>query len=250
MDLNACDKSPIIGITTYLQRAKTGVWDNIAAYLPEQYFSLFSELGGGVLLLPPQPASTATVDAIMQRIDGLIIVGGHDIDPELYGQSRHPRTDSPKPDRDAWDLALARAAVSWDKPFLGICRGAQIMNVAFGGTLIQHLPDVVRHQQYQLGDGQFSHMDVLTVQESLIHTIVGERTEVAMYHHQAIDQLGQGLRATAHTSEGVIQAIENPGMTFGLSVQWHPEETLDDSRLFQAFYKQALENSKNPQFEL
>ena len=169
---------------------------------------------------------------MLDSLDGLIITGGKDVDPARYGQQPHPTTDNPRRDRDAWEDELLTAAIDRELPFLGICRGAQVLNVARGGTLHQHLPEVVGHDGYQLGGGNFNTVPVSVDADSELHELVGDGVDVAVYHHQAIDQLGKGLRVTARTAEGVIEAVELEGVPFGVAVQWHPEENLDDLRLF------------------
>jgi putative glutamine amidotransferase len=222
----------IIGLTTYLERSKTGVWDVPASFLPKVYFEAVNRAGGIAVLLPPQPASPEIAARVLDSIDGLIITGGKDVDPARYGQKPHPTTDDPRRDRDAWEDALLTAAIERELPFLGICRGAQVLNVARGGTLHQHLPEVVGHDGYQLGGGNFNSVPVSVDANSELYELVGDGVDVAVYHHQAIDQLGNGLRVTARTAEGVIEAVELSTVPFGVAVQWHPEENLEDLRLF------------------
>lgn len=238
----ASARAPRIGITTYLERAQTGVWDVRAAFLPEVYIDGVTEAGGVALLLPPQPASDARAEAALAALDGLIISGGADLDPRRYGQQPHDATGAPREDRDAWEEALLRAALEHDLPFLGICRGLQVVNVALGGTLHQHLPDVVGHVGYQPGPGRFGREEIEIEHGSRLAGILGtERMSVPVYHHQAVDAAAPGLRITARTDEGVIEAAEVVGARFGVCVQWHPEEDRADRRLFASLVEAARE---------
>jgi putative glutamine amidotransferase len=232
----------VIGLTTYLEQARTGVWDVPAAFLPKAYFEAVTKAGGIAVLLPPQPASREIANRVMDSIDGLIITGGKDVDPARYGQEPHPTTDAPRPDRDAWEEALLTAAIERDLPFLGICRGAQVLNVTLGGTLHQHLPDVIGHTSYQLGRGEFNSVAVDIEPTSSLHELIGEEIDVHVYHHQAIDSVGEGLRVTARSSDGVIEAVELDSVAFGVAVQWHPEENADDIRLFEGLVEAAREH--------
>jgi len=230
---------PVIGLTTYLERAQTGIWDVHAGLLPHVYFDGVARAGGIAVLLPPQPVDDAVAERVLDGLDGLVITGGKDVDPTVYGQEPHPETDEPRRDRDAWEFALLGAAIRRRLPVLGICRGAQVMNVALGGTLHQHLPDVVGHTSHQLGDAVFGTSEVRTVPGTRLATLIGESSDAQCYHHQAIDRLGDGLIVSAQDSDGVIEAVEIPGENFVLAVQWHPEERLDDLRLFAAVVEAA-----------
>ena len=233
---------PLIGLTTYLEQSRTGVWDVPAAFLPRVYFDSVIRAGGIAVLLPPQPADPASVGRVLDSLDGLVVTGGKDVDPARYGQAAHPATDEPRPDRDAWEDELLRQAIDRQLPFLGICRGAQLLNVALGGTLHQHLPDLVGHGEYQAGDGVFNTVDVRVEPQSRLHglfdALAGPHS-VPVYHHQSIDALGDGLRVTARTGDGVIQAVELPAVPFGVAVQWHPEQVADDLRLFTGLVEAA-----------
>jgi putative glutamine amidotransferase len=230
---------PVIGLTTYLERAQTGIWDVHAGLLPHVYFDGVARAGGIAVLLPPQPVDDAVAERVLDGVDGLVITGGKDVDPTVYGQEPHPETDEPRRDRDAWEFALVGAAIRRRLPVLGICRGAQVINVALGGTLHQHLPDVVGHTNHQLGDAVFGTSTVHTVPGTRLATLIGANTDAQCYHHQAIDKLGDGLIVSAQDADGVIEAVEIPGENFVLAVQWHPEERLDDLRLFAAAVEAA-----------
>jgi putative glutamine amidotransferase len=238
---NASDSlRPIVGLTTYLQQAQTGVWDVRASFLPAVYVEGVTSAGGIATLLPPQPVDDAIAERVLDGLDGLVITGGRDVDPATYGQTPHAATDEPARDRDAWELALVRGALARGLPLLGICRGAQVLNVALGGTLHQHLPDVVGHYQHQLGNAVFSTSSIRTVPGTRVAALVGESTDAQCYHHPAIAALGRGLMATAWDTDGVIEAVELPGNEFVVAVQWHPEERLDDLRLFSGVVEAAV----------
>lgn len=231
--MSASDR-PVIGLTTYRQRAATGVWDVEAAFLQAQYIDGVTRAGGISLLLPPQPVDDAVVEAVLDRVDALLLTGGVDVDPSRYGQEAHVETDPPQPVRDDWETALVRGAIARDLPFLAVCRGAQVLNVALDGTLHQHVPDVLGHESHRFGQATFTANDVTTTPGSLLASVIGESLPGQCYHHQAIDRLGADLVVSARDAEGVVEAVELPGHRFGLAVQWHPEESLDDLRLFRA----------------
>lgn len=233
MASNGSEVRPVIGLTTYLQRAQTGVWDVNASFLPAIYVEGVTLAGGIATLLPPQPVDDAIAQRVLDGLDGLVITGGRDVDPTRYGQSPHTTTDQPALERDAWEFALLRGALARSLPVLGICRGAQVLNVALGGTLHQHLPDVIGHPRHQVGNAVFTTTSVRTVPGTRLASLIGEGSEAQCYHHQAIDGLGDGLIVSAQdAADGVVEAVEVPGEHFVLAVQWHPEERLDDLRLF------------------
>ncbi|MCF6521961.1 gamma-glutamyl-gamma-aminobutyrate hydrolase family protein [Streptomyces sp. JJ36] len=212
---------PLIGMTTYLADARWGAWELPATLLPAAYAQSVQAAGGHPVLLPPgDPATAAGVAA---RLDGVVLAGGEDVDPALYGAERHPRTDPPVPVRDRWESAVLAAALERDLPVLGICRGMQLMNVHAGGTLTQHLPDDVGHHGHNARPGVFAQHVVTTVPGTRIGELLPGATEVATHHHQAVGRLGAGLTAAAHAEDGTVEAVEFPGRTFALGVQWHPE---------------------------
>ena len=229
----------MVGVTTYLDRAQTGVWDVRASFLPASYFQGITAAGGIAALLPPQPVSHEIAARVLDGLDGLVLTGGKDIDPAAYGQAPHPETDEPGGDRDAWEFALLAEALNKGLPVLGICRGAQVLNVALGGTLHQHLPDLLGHSGHRAGDAVFTTMSVRTVAGTRLAELMGGSCQVRCYHHQAIADLGAGLIVSGRDRDGVIEAIELPGAAFALAVQWHPEESLDDLRLFAAIVEAA-----------
>lgn len=230
---------PVLGMTTYLEHAQTGVWDVRASFLPAIYFEGVALAGGIAVLLPPQPVDHDIAERVLDGLDGLVITGGKDVDPASYGQVPHPSTDEPRRDRDAWEFALLHGALRRGMPVLGICRGAQVLNVALGGTLHQHLPEVVGHSGHQAGGAVFNTSVIRTVPGTRLAALIGESTDAQCYHHQAIAQVGGDLIVSARDSDGVIEAVELPGDTFLLAVQWHPEERLDDLRLFAAVVQAA-----------
>ncbi len=238
---------PVLGLTTYLQQAQTGVWDVRASFLPAIYIEGVNLAGGIAALLPPQPVDAEIASRVLDGLDGLIITGGRDVDPANYGEQPHPATDEPVEDnrkRDAFEIALVHGAMRRGMPVLGICRGAQVINVALGGTLHQHLPDVIGHTHHQQGNAVFSTSAVRTVPGTRLAALIGESSHAQCYHHQAIDRLGDGLIVSAQDSDGVIEAVEIPGESFVLAVQWHPEERLDDLRLFAAVVEAAAVYAK------
>ena len=191
-------------------------------------------------MLPPQQLSGAEAKDIVLSLDGLMLCGGRDIDSSRYGQTPHNQAEPPDKLRDELEEKLLSAAIDADLPFLGICRGAQILNVNRGGTLIQHLPDVVGDNRYQLGNAQFTPADVEVEPSSILGSLVGKKvSNAALYHHQAIDELGTGLKVTAKSEDGIIEAVELTDHPFGVAVQWHPEQTLDDLRIFEGLIEAA-----------
>jgi putative glutamine amidotransferase len=237
--LNASNP-PVIGITTYRQQAKTGVWDVDAAFLHSGYIESVTRAGGIAVLLPPQPVSPEVADRVLGGVDGLVFAGGRDVNPDLYGQTSGEHTDQPDIRRDAWEFALLNSALEREIPTLFICRGAQVLNVHFGGTLIQHLPDVVGSTEYQRGNAEFTTMEMSVDAGSRLSTIVGTTVSGNVYHHQAIDRVGDGLSVSARSADGIVEAVEIDGHPFGVAVQWHPEVTSDtDGRLFDALVSAA-----------
>ncbi|KJQ54410.1 gamma-glutamyl-gamma-aminobutyrate hydrolase family protein [Microbacterium sp. SA39] len=232
------DAAPLIGVTTYLERAQQGVWDVRAAFLPEQYLTGVTASGGIALLLPPQDPEAA--DAAIAGMDGLILSGGADVAPELYGADRHPLTDPARTDRDAWELALFRAAERRRIPVLAICRGLQLVNVARGGTLQQHLPETLGTERYRVGGGVFAENHIEVSEDTALADVLGAGgTRVHSYHHQGIDQLGEGLVAAARSDDGLVQAVIDTSDGHVVGIQWHPEENAEDRRLFRDLVSEA-----------
>lgn len=233
---------PLIGLTTYVADVRWGSWERRAGVLPESYFELTAAAGGRPLLLPPPSTGPggpdAGADEVVAVLDGLVLTGGGDVDPRAYGEQAEPEVAGVDPVRDASERALLAAALRADLPVLAICRGCQVLNVELGGTLHQHLPDVVRHDAHRRAPFVFGEVDVQTVPGSLAAEVFGAKPVVRCSHHQAIRDLGRGLVPTAATDDGVTEAVELPGARFVLGVQWHPEEQ-DDRRPFDALVRAA-----------
>jgi putative glutamine amidotransferase len=219
--------TPVIGLCTALERARWSVWDQQAVLLPRSYVDAVQHAGGIALLLPPDPAAVEAPDRLLDLLDGLLLAGGSDMDPATYGAEPHVTTVGTVPERDAFELALARRAMERDMPFLGICRGMQVMNVARGGTLNQHLPDDYGHEDHRRSLGSFDNADhhVRLEHGSLAARAAREELHgTKSHHHQGVERLGEGLEVTGWaTVDDLPEAIEVPGNRFALGVQWHPE---------------------------
>ncbi|MFJ3664351.1 gamma-glutamyl-gamma-aminobutyrate hydrolase family protein [Streptomyces sp. NPDC090119] len=225
---------PLIGVSTYLEAgARWGVWELEAALLPAAYPRLVSRSGGLPVLLPPDQPELAP--QVVARLDGVVIAGGPDVDPARYGAERGPRCGPPAPERDAWEIALIEAALAARVPLLGICRGMQLLNVALGGTLVQHLDG---HAE---AVGVFGAHPVHPVPGTLYAAVQPAGTSVPTYHHQAVDRLAPGLIPSAHAADGTIEAVELPSAQgWVLGVQWHPEMGTDE-RVMRALIAAASE---------
>jgi putative glutamine amidotransferase len=228
---------PLIGLTTYREQAKWGVWDQTADLLPVMYADAIVRAGGVPVLLPPATDDPDAAASVVARIDGLVVSGGADVDPQQYGEDPHPRTASWQPDRDAWELALLTSAAAANLPTLGVCRGMQVMAVAAGGTLDQHTPDLVGHEQHSPGGDVFGEIEVATEESSVLHSILGPDVTVHCHHHQSV-RSHPGYQAVAQASDGTLEAMESEGDRFCLAVQWHPEMGRDQ-RLFDALVRAA-----------
>jgi gamma-glutamyl-gamma-aminobutyrate hydrolase PuuD len=221
---------PRIGITTYLEPTIWGVWERDASLLPRVYLDSVVAAGGVPLLLPP----VGTDPTVLDVLDGLIVAGGCDVDPSTYDAAPHPETVDTRPGRDEHEKVLIRAALDRDLPLLAVCRGLQMLNVTLGGTLQQHLPDVVAHDAHRPSPAIFGTTEVKVEPGTLTARVFGDRTSVQCYHHQALDAVAPGLRVTARAGDGTVEAAEVDGHDFAIGVQWHPEEDPDDLRLFAA----------------
>jgi putative glutamine amidotransferase len=233
---------PVIGICTALERARWSVWDQQAYLLPRSYIDTVQREGGIALMLPPDERVEREPDDVLDIIDGLILAGGADIDPATYGAAAHAETRGTVPERDGFELALARRALERDIPLLGVCRGMQLMNVATGGTLLQHLPESHGHHEHRRNPGTFdgADHDVRLQDGSLAARAAGEAVHATKsHHHQGIDRLGEGFEVTGWSViDDLPEAFEAPDRRFALGVQWHPEAD-EHSRLIAALVQEA-----------
>jgi len=230
------ERTPRIGVTTYLEQARWGVWDRPAALLPQTYLDAVVESGGIPVLLPPTDADSRPV---LDLLDGLVLVGGADLDPAGYGARRQPETREIRPHRDAVETELFRYALDIDLPVLGVCRGGQLLNTALGGTLHQHLPDTIGSDAHLPAPGHFGSVRIELASGSLAARALGASATVSCHHHQAIDRLGSDLIPVAWAADRTVEAVELPGRTFALGVQWHPEEDATRGPLFGALVEAA-----------
>jgi putative glutamine amidotransferase len=228
-------RRPVIGITTYLTQARWAYWDLPAALIPASYVRSVAAAGGVPLLVPPVFEGFAEA---LDALDGLVFSGGSDLDPELYGESAHPETVGVVRERDDFELALLRAALDLELPILAICRGSQLLNVAFGGTLEQHVPDRVGSDVHKEVPGVFAEHGVDVAAGSRLAAIVGDRADVKSSHHQSFSDIGDGLTVSAQAADGTPEALEASSRPFTLGVLWHPEEG-DDLALFEALVAEA-----------
>jgi len=224
---------PIIGITTYVEPASWGVWHDLeTTLLPHAYTEAVTLAGGRAVLLPPDD-----LDAdVIRALDGLVLSGGGDITPSWYGAEPEPLTET-RPHRDEGEMLLARAALDAGLPILGVCRGMQVLAVAAGGTLHQHLPDVLGHERHRPAPGVYGTQEAGFQPGSRIAELMGDDRQIQCYHHQAVADPGS-LVVTGRTGDGSAEAVERPGRGFVLGVQWHPEVTRDE-RLFGALVNAA-----------
>jgi putative glutamine amidotransferase len=210
-----------------MERAQWSVWDMPAALVPMNYIEHVQRAGGVALLIPPDPVLVDDPGRVLDRLDGLLLVGGADVGAATYGAEPHPLAEAPIPLRDATESALAREAMARGLPMLGICRGAQVINVAAGGTLVQHLPDEVGHEEHRRRVGSFAgneHDVDIEPGSRAMDAAGGSPHRVASHHHQAVGEIGEGLRVTARAvGDGLPEAIEADGDGWLLGVQWHPE---------------------------
>lgn len=226
---------PLIGITTYVVPAKWSYWDQEAALVPAAYVQAVQQAGGRAFLVPP---AEDAVEETLDGLDGLVFSGGSDLDPELYGQEAHEETLGIVRDRDEAELALLEGALERDMPVLAICRGSQVLNVARGGDLLQHLPDVVGDEKHKHTPGVFADHDVDLVAGTRVQSLLGDRAPVKSHHHQGFGRLGEGLRESARADDGTVEAVEDPSQRFALGVLWHPEAG-EDLALFQGLVDEA-----------
>lgn len=232
---------PVIGITSYLEQASYGIWSQEAAILPRTYLDAVLGAGGIPVVLPSIGDGQAEYVA---HIDGLILAGGADLDPAAYHQQPHQQTKGVQPYRDEFEFPLLTAALDANLPVLGVCRGMQLLNVALGGTLHQHLPEANGNEEHRPKPGTWGGCTVKIAPESRLAAIFGDTTTVRCHHHQAADVPAPGLSVVGRATDGTTEAVELTGKDFVLGVQWHPEENPDDDRLFAALVAQARKESE------
>ena len=228
---------PVIGITSYAQDARWGVWHLPAALVPLAYVDAIERAGGRALVVPP---AEEDIEQTLDALDGIVFSGGADVDPAHYGAEAHPETDVPQTRRDAGELALLQAALERDMPTLAICRGFQLLNVARGGDLVQHLPAMTGNDAHKQVPGEFAVHPVEVREGSRLAGIVGPASDVTSHHHQALGRVGEGLVESAWAADGTLEAVEDPSLRFAVGVQWHPEAS-EDAALFEALVEQARE---------
>jgi putative glutamine amidotransferase len=225
---------PVVGITSYVEQARWGVWDLPAVVLPFRYVERVEAAGATAVVLPPAATSDAEV---LDRLDAVVFAGGADLDPALYDQPAHEQTTGLRPERDAAEVPLMRAALDRDLPLLGICRGMQVLSVVSGGVLEQHLPDVVGHEGHRPERGVYGRHGVRLAPGSLAHRLLGDEVNVPSYHHQGLASAGS-LTVTGWADDESPEVVEDPTRRFALGVLWHPEAG-DDLRLFEALVAAA-----------
>lgn len=237
----AAVRCPLIGLTTLTEQVQYLAWNHEACLLPSTYVDATVRSGGIPVLLPP--VETAA-DALVAALDGLVLSGGGDVDASQYGEVPHRANRGMRPTRDAFELSLLRAALDRDLPVLVVCRGMQVLNVALGGSLTQHLPDVVGHNGHRPQLGVFGPVRVRLAAESRIGTILGTDAHVRCQHHQALGRVADDLDVVGWAEDGTAEAVELRGRNFVLGVQWHPEQghpeqDHTDDRLFAALVAAA-----------
>jgi putative glutamine amidotransferase len=226
---------PVVGITSYAEEVTWGAWIETAALVPLTYVRAIERSGGRPVVIPPTEDS---VEETLAILDGLIFSGGSDLDPKLYDAEPHPETDEAREVRDRAELALLTAALEQDMPVLAVCRGSQVLNVARGGDLVQHLPDELGHERHRHTPGEWSDHNVELEPQSRVGRALGDRVPVKSHHHQGYGRIGDGLREAGWADDGTVEALEDPSKRFAVGVLWHPEEG-EDLALFEAFVQEA-----------
>ena len=226
---------PVIGITPHFTQARWSYCDLEAALVPASYVHAIDRAGGRPLLVPP---SVEGVEETLGAVDGLLFTGGADLDPELYGQEPHDETIGAAIERDRAELMLLEQALARDVPVLAVCRGSQVLNVARGGDLVQHLPDVIEDERHKETPGTFGEHEVAIQTETRLAALIGERAPVKSHHHQGFGRIGDGLRVAAHADDGTVEAIEDPERRFAVGVLWHPEAG-EDMQLFEELVRSS-----------
>jgi putative glutamine amidotransferase len=226
---------PIVGITSYAEEVTFGAWVEPSAVVPLAYVRAVEHAGGRPLVVPP---SENGIEETLGVLDGIVFSGGSDLHPELYDADPHPETTDVREERDRAELALLSAALERDMPVLAVCRGSQVLNVARGGDLVQHLPELVGHNRHKYKPGEFSDHEVQLDVETRVGGLLGERAPVKSHHHQGFGRIGEGLREVGWAEDGTVEALEDPSKRFVVGVLWHPEEG-EDLALFEALVEQA-----------
>lgn len=226
---------PIVGITTDIQLTTFGAWTEESALVPTDYTRAVERAGGRALLVPP---SDDGLEETLEVLDGIVFSGGGDLNPATYGHDPHPETKGSHEGRDRAELALLQAALARDMPVLAVCRGSQVLNVALGGDLVQHLPEIVGHDDHKHTPGEYADHDVSVEPGTQLGALLGDRAPVKSHHHQGFGRIGSGLREAARAEDGTVEALEDPSRRFALGVLWHPEAG-EDTRLFEAFVEEA-----------
>jgi len=227
---------PIVGVTSYApERVRWGPWNDAAVIVPASYIRALTEAGARPLIVPP---TDDPAEQTLDLLDAIVFSGGRDVDPSAYGARRHPLTDAPARERDRAELALIEAALERDMPVLAVCRGSQLLNVARGGDLVQHLPDAIGHERHRETPGTFADHDVDVKQDSRLGRILGGRAPVKSHHHQGYGRIGEQLEPVAWAGDGTAEALEDGSRTFAIGVLWHPEED-EDRMLFEALVEEA-----------
>jgi putative glutamine amidotransferase len=237
------DSFPLIGIPAVRERARWSFWDRTAHLVGDSYIGVVQRAGGLAVILPIDPRAP---ERVIDTLDGLLLIGGADVDPGSYGAEPDPSVESTYPDRDAFEIALIQGALERDLPVLGICRGMQVLNVALGGTLLQNIagPDGSNIHRRRLGGFEDTENHIQLDEGSLAERAAGEGLHVAhCHHHQALDRLGEGLVISGRAVEDDLpEAIESADGRWILGVQWHPEAR-DESAIVEAFVEKARERT-------
>ena len=228
---------PVVGITSYAEEVTWGAWVEEAALVPLAYVRAIERAGGRPLVVPP---SDDAIEETLSVLDGILFSGGSDLDPALYDAEAHPETQGVHEARDRAEMALLAAALERDMPVLAVCRGSQVLNVARGGDLVQHLPEVLGHEEHKHTPGTYSDHEVTLEPDTRVGGLLGERTPVKSHHHQGFGKIGEGLREAGWAEDGTVEALEDPSKRFAVGVLWHPEEG-EDMALFEALVEQAAE---------
>jgi len=228
---------PVVGITSYAEEVTWGAWVEEAALVPLSYVRAIERAGGRPMVIPP---SEGAIEETLAVLDGILFSGGSDLDPALYDAEAHPETQGVHEARDRAEMELLTAALERDMPVLAVCRGSQVLNVARGGDLVQHLPDELGHEEHKHTPGEYSDHDVTLEPGTRVGGILGDRAPVKSHHHQGFGRIGEGLQKAGYAEDGTVEALEDPSKRFAVGVLWHPEEG-EDMALFEALVEQATQ---------